>query len=121
MQTLVIGDQEAMTGKVRQILSRAGHECPPTHVLPLDHAAERLAEANPELLVVTLSPHPERALAVLDQLHVPAHVAVVVVGPVSDPRLMLRVMRGGVSDYVSEAELETELPAAMLRLQSKAI
>ena len=59
--------------------------------------------ARPDLLVVVLPPDPERALAALATLPVQAPARVLVVGPASDPKLVLRALRGGADDYVDEA------------------
>src|SRR5207247_3453781 len=70
---------------------------------------------RPELLVVLLSPDPLRALAVLGELRSRMQGRVLAVGPASDSKLVLRVLHGGADDYVDEAELETELEAALSR------
>jgi pilus assembly protein CpaE len=117
MQAFIVGDHEATAGKVRQVLLREGQDCPPAHVLPLARAAEGLARGRPELLVVVLPPDPQQALAVTEGLQLPAPVRVLVVGPAAEPRLVLRALRGGAHDYVDEADLEAELPAALGRLR----
>jgi pilus assembly protein CpaE len=44
---------------------------------------------------------------------------VLAVGPASDPKLVLRALRGGIDDYVDEAELEVELRAALGRWRAE--
>src|SRR5262249_12683662 len=44
---------------------------------------------------------------------------ILAVGPSFDSRLVLRALRAGADDYVDESELETELQAAIERLQTQ--
>src|SRR6266446_6992063 len=115
MQAFLVSDHEVIGNRVRQILLKEGVDCPVAQVVTLAQAAQRLVRAQPELVVVMLNPDPERALAALDALTIQAPTRVLVVGPASDPKLVLRALRGGGDDYVDEAELETELPAALAR------
>jgi pilus assembly protein CpaE len=118
MQAFIVGDHEPLADLIRETLRQEGHDCPPGQVLPLAQA-DRLSRVHFELLVVVLSPDPERALAAAADLQVAASVKVVVVGPGSDSRLVLRALRGGASDYVDEAALEDELPTALRRLRAE--
>jgi pilus assembly protein CpaE len=118
MQAFIVGDHEPLAGKVRQVLHHEGHDCPPGNLLPLTGAADRLAQVRPELLVVILSPDPERALAMVEALQLPGQAQVLIIGPARDSRLVLRALRGGAQDYVDEAELEEELATALRRLRA---
>src|SRR5262245_38671511 len=66
MQAFIISDHEPTAVKVRQALLRQGHDCPAGHVAALDLALDRLAQTRPGLVVVVLSPDPERGLTVLN-------------------------------------------------------
>ena len=44
-----------------------------------------------------------------------AGASVLAVGPASDPKLVLRALRGGIDDYLDEAELDDELKVALRR------
>ena len=68
MQAFLITDHDALGAKVRQVLVRHGHDCPTSRMVSLDLAAAHLTLERPELVVVVLSPHPERALGVLADL-----------------------------------------------------
>jgi pilus assembly protein CpaE len=118
MQAFVASDNEPTGVKVRQILLRQGQECPAENLLSLDRAADETAAAHPDLVVVVLSPDPERGLSVLSGMRLRTHARLLAVGPASDSRLVLRAVRAGVSDYVDEAELEGELQAALGHLQT---
>ncbi|HEY7422823.1 MAG TPA: P-loop NTPase [Gemmataceae bacterium] len=120
MKAFIISDNEAVTLKVRQVLLREGHLCPAGEELSLDLAlSTALGGVSPDLLVVVLSPQPERVLACLGTLRAlsPAHL--LVVGPTTDSRLVLRALRAGAADYVDEADPEADLPAAVARLQNE--
>jgi pilus assembly protein CpaE len=120
MKACVISDHELTTRRVRETLLRAGCVCPAENLLSLEGAADRLAQARPELLVIALIPDPERALGLLAQVHQYAPGPVLAVGPTGDSRLVLRALRSGAGDYVDEAELEAELTAALGRLRRSA-
>jgi pilus assembly protein CpaE len=118
---VLISDDEALGAQIREILNREGEDVPASNMLPLDLAAGHLAHVLPDLVVLVLPTDPERALTALGVLELfgkaegRARSRVVVVGPASDPKLVLRALRGGINDYVDEGELEVELKAAMLR------
>jgi pilus assembly protein CpaE len=122
MRAFIVSDNEDVTLKVRQALLHDGHSCPAGQELSLDLAlSTALGGASPELLVVVLSPEPERALACLGTLRALSPAQVLVVGPTHDSRLVLRALRAGSADYVDEADLEADLPAAVGRLQKEMI
>ncbi len=118
MLVYLISDHEETSGEIRKILLREGLDCPAAHVLTLDLAARRLAAAKPDLLVVVLDPDPERALSTLADL--PRGAArVLAVGPTTEPRLVIRALRGGVDDYVDRGDLEAELKHALDTIQAR--
>jgi pilus assembly protein CpaE len=145
MRAFIISDHEPVSVRARQAFLLEGLDCPADHVVSLAGvaahspvtqingftasisrpaklddspglAAQALAQARPDLLVLVLSPNPERALAVLAELRLLTPARCLVVGPASDPRLVLRALRCGAGDYVDEADLEAELAAALGRL-----
>ncbi len=118
MRAFLVSASDALSLKVRQALLHQGQDCPAAHVIPLDQAGQRLAQERLDLLIVILSPDPLRALAVLGELWHQTQGRVLAVGPASDSKLVLRVLRSGADDYVDEAELETELEAALSRQQT---
>jgi len=118
MQALLTGDQDAMVAQIRQVLLREGLDCPASSIVRLDLAADRLAQMQPELLVVALSPDPLsslRALELLESLPRQAATRVLAVGPAADPKLVLRALRGAVDDYLDQTDLIAELEAALGR------
>lgn len=117
MQAFLVTDHDSLGAKVRQVLVRHGHDCPAARVTRLDMAATHLAMERPDLIVVVLSPHPERALGVLAELRAVLPSRVLAVGPVEDPRLIRRAYQMGASDYIDEMDPEPELAAAFERVQ----
>jgi pilus assembly protein CpaE len=113
IQAFIASDHESTGERARQILLFNGMDCLPSHVMPLDRAAQHLSQARPGLIILILSPAPDRALSVLDKLRGQVQARVVVVGP-GTSKLVLRALRAGASDYVDEVELEAELQAALL-------
>jgi DNA-binding response OmpR family regulator len=99
MQCFLVSDDDLISGKVRQALLREGLDCPASNVVRLDFALPRLAApAQPDLIVVVLSPIPERGQAVLAKLRGQTQAQMLAVGPVSDLQLILHALRGGADD-----------------------
>lgn len=119
IQAIIVSDHDLATTQIREVLLHEGLECAPSNVLSLDFDADRLAQAHPGLVVLALSPNPERAIAVLGQLQLLAHCPVVAVGPAGDPRLILRALRAGAGDYADEKEVAADLRAMLARLHSE--
>jgi pilus assembly protein CpaE len=98
----------------------AGHTgCQVSTLNPLDLVTGQVTQARPELLVLVLSPDPEPALALLRAVRA-AVGRVLVVGPGSESKLVLRALREGADQYVDEAELRAELKDVLGRLKAQA-
>src|SRR6476660_6879240 len=119
MQVLIAGDHDEAVVQIRQVLHREGLDCPASHVVALSHTAERLAQVNPELVVLTLLPDPERALAVLEAVRGKVLGRVLAVGPIADSKLVLRALRSGADDYVDQLDLVAELEIALARQRAE--
>jgi pilus assembly protein CpaE len=117
----LISDGEGPSLRVREILRKNGEEVPASRVLPLDHAAVKLGRESPDIVIVVLPSEPERALLAMAVIEAfgkaegRARASVLAVGPASDTKLVLRALRGGIDDYLDEAEIEAELTAALDR------
>jgi pilus assembly protein CpaE len=117
MQVLLAGDRDSVVAEVRRVLLREGLECPASHVLGLGGMLDGLAKVKPELLLLVLSPNPDLALTVLDEARDDARGRVVVIGPSTDPKLVVRALRGGADDFVDEEEIEADLEEAIGRFK----
>jgi pilus assembly protein CpaE len=93
--------------------------CPLPILISFDQAEEVLARGRITMLVVVLSPFPERALHLLRKLRGQVAGPVLAVGLASESKLILRALHEGADHYLDEADLETQLDAVLLRLQIK--
>jgi pilus assembly protein CpaE len=80
---------------------------------------KHLSQAPPEMLVVVLSPDPERGLEVLRRVRRSTTAYLLAVGQASEPKLILRALHDGADHYLDEAEVESGTDAVLARLQSK--
>jgi pilus assembly protein CpaE len=121
MPAFIVAENASTASRISEVLKFGGHDCPSSHVMPIDGAAGRLGrEPAIDLVVVALSPDIERGLGMLALVSRVAPGKVLAVGPASDARLVLRALRGGADDYVDSAELESELEAAIGRMSEAA-
>ncbi len=121
MPAFIVTDQESIGSRIRDVLTFGGRECPAANVVAIDDAAARLGrETAIELIVLALPPDREHGLGILPALARFAPGKVLAVGPAADAKLVLRALRAGASDYVDVAELESELEAAVGRLDEAA-
>jgi pilus assembly protein CpaE len=117
MRAFIVSDNESVTGNVRTTLLREGHACPLANCVSLDAAlAAPPATVARDVIVVVLSPEPERVLGCLGALRSLTRSRIVAVGPAKDARLVLRTLRAGAADFADEDELDAELPASLARL-----
>lgn len=93
--------------------------CPEPKRIAFDGAEESLARTRVSLLVVVLSPSPDRALDLLRKIRAQAAGPVLAVGLASDSKLILRALHEGADHYVDEGDLEAQLDSVLLRLQIK--
>ncbi|HUY88105.1 MAG TPA: hypothetical protein VMV10_05195 [Pirellulales bacterium] len=145
MRCFVGSDEAAVAGQVRELLVELGHACPIANVQPLDRvwaslgkgsltlpptepvvsrpqgaeaSAGRPASAEVEIVVVVLQPNPERALAAIRNNRRQTSARILLVGPTADTKLVLRGLREGANEFLDQADLKTELPAALERLSA---
>jgi pilus assembly protein CpaE len=118
MIVYIVSDHEEVAGKVRKILLKENLDCPVGHVVTLDLASERLAQARPDLVVIVLGAEPEHALAVMSGIRLEAPGRVLAVGPASDPKLVIGALRSGADDYVDQDDLEAHLREALSRCRA---
>jgi pilus assembly protein CpaE len=120
MRALVVNHDLAdpLTSRLREVLrGRVDPEGPA--VARYEDLENRLSPVQADMLVVILSPDPERGLEALRKLRREATGYLLAVGQASEPKLILRALHEGADLFLDEAELETGLEAALARLQSK--
>ncbi len=112
---VVACDDRAMTDRIRRSLIRAGLEETSIKLHSLRTAMSQPVELMSGLLVVVLGADPEQAVVAIERVWGLNAGRLLAIGPASDPRLILRTLRGGADDYVGEDELDSELPKAIAR------
>jgi pilus assembly protein CpaE len=112
MRAFIVSDHDPISSQVRSCLQEAGFEA---RLTTLDGGRAEVAAAPADLLVVVLSPDPGRAVEKLGHLRQLTRARLLAVGPTYDPKLMLSTLRAGADDYLDEAEVHTDLPAALER------
>lgn len=118
MRTVILSDSDRQASEVLHALARQGCLCTADQAFPLLRFAQVL-EAGPDLIFVCLGADPELALEIVAEVR-GAGAPVVAVGPADDPRLILRTLRSGAAEYVTEDELATDLGAALARVRGTA-
>ena len=119
MSIFLASDNDSITLRIRELLLQEGINTPTSSVVPLDMAPLQVAKARPELIVVVLSPDPERAIQTVRQLRARSQGYMLAVGPIPDSKLILRTIREGADEYLDEADLESEVGSALFRLTSE--
>lgn len=144
MRCYVGSDETAVAGLVRELFIELGHACPVANVQPLDRVWASLGKgpATPppeqlaggaaaaassvgrtvapevEIVVVVLAPDPERALTAVRNNRRQTSARILLVGPTADTKLVLRGLREGANEFLDQADLRAELPAALERLSA---
>jgi pilus assembly protein CpaE len=120
MQAFVVSDNEALSARVRERLVRSGHECPDSHVVPLNYGTKCLDVAD--VVVTVMSPNAENSLTVLKEM---SHVArsgterkfLLAVGP-PDARLILRTIQLA-DEYINEEDVDQDLESALVKIMAE--
>ena len=122
MRTYILSDSESQALLVRHALTRRGYECSPESVVPLADYPQ-LAGVATELVVLCLSPDPDRALvalAAIREMRPTVTFQIMAVGLGTDPKLILRTMRAGADEFITEDDFVNEFDEALARLRSGA-
>ena len=118
MEVSVVGSQESLNARIRETLAAAGLDCPMSRIVSLERVEAHLAKTSPGAIVVTTGASVATAVTTVGRLRSLYRGPLFAVGPVSEPKLVLGVLRGGASDFIDEAEVESDLPEAFKRLES---
>jgi len=122
MRVLIASNDDHTTAKIRQALVRHNIDCPITQVVSLDMAVGRLDAVRPDLVLLVLTPDPERGLVALQTLRSATSARLAAVGVASEPRQILRALHeGGADAYVDLGELDSQLAATLAHLKPKTV
>jgi pilus assembly protein CpaE len=119
MQFFVASSNATVNARLQEALDGQAHDCVVTALTPPSQAANRLSQANADVLIVVLSPDPDPALALLRSHRSPSVKRVLAIGPVGEPKLRLAALQEGADNYLDEAELALEFEAILRRLSSR--
>ncbi len=87
-------------------------------LVPIEQAEGLLLRFRPEMLVIVLSPNPDRILQTLAKMRAHVGGTILAVGPTNDSKLILRAMHEGVGHYLDESNLAHDFEAVLPRLQN---
>jgi pilus assembly protein CpaE len=120
MRTLVVSHDimDAASTKLRGLLRTLVDSQGPTAVA-FANADQVLPQVQAELVVVVVTPEPERGLEIVRQLRRGPATFIVAVGQVADPKLILRALQQGADHFVDQTDLEMGLEAILSRLRIK--
>jgi pilus assembly protein CpaE len=117
MRTLILCNDRSdpvLAALLEQIGREPGFE--KTDVALLDRAEATLRESNPDLILVLLAA--DQAESTLDVVrHVSGDRRLLVIGPATNPKLILRAMQAGAELFLDQAELKSEMESAIVRLR----
>lgn len=117
MRALVVSDSEQMSGVIQDILVKEGYLCGTPDLLDLNSGVNAVPRGA-DLVVVVLSPDPDRALAFLAALRKATTGRLVAVGPTGDAQLILRALRDGAEHYLDETEVVRDLQSTLARVRA---
>ena len=122
MNSVIATENPQVATKLRKALAARGHECPITHVVPLE-GAERALQAFPhktDLLFVVLPTDFARAVRIVQKLRAVTQARMVAVGAVNDARKILEILRAGPDDYIDEeADANEQIATPLERLTAQ--
>lgn len=117
LHALVVGDCEATSEVIREVLVTKGYTCAAEDLMALSSAAGTVPR-DAELVVVHISSDPQRALVFLAELRRVTTGRIIAVGPNGDAKLILLTLRHGAEHYLDEAEVEQELRDTLAQIQA---
>src|SRR5260370_6723569 len=120
MRALIVSHDgtEVVSSKLRGILrAQVDNQGPATATF--ENAESALFQVQPDMVVVVLSPDPERGLEMLLKLRREMTGPLLAAGQASESKLILRALHSGADQYLDETDLESGLQSVMARLQIK--
>src|SRR6185312_8100647 len=107
---LIASDAQASAARTRAALLRQGLNCPHSHIVSLDLAAQVAAERELTLIFVLIASDPKRATLALSRLRAATAAKIVAVGAALSAKDVLDAIHAGADDYLDESgEFDAEL------------
>lgn len=119
MRALVVSDDLVLTERIQDLLAQEGHDIQVAALGSPHQLAASLPDSAPYFIILALSPDPEKALEHLRAIARIGHPRVLVVGPATEPRIILQSLREGACHYLDETDLEVELATFLRRLRTE--
>ncbi len=120
MRVLVASDDHTISQRVRGVLLQQQLDCPAGHVVALDSAADRAGRIQPDLAVLVLPSDPQEGLGVLRETRdVVSQVHTLVLGSVTDSKLILETLKQGADEFLDRDNLESDLLGALERFRNR--
>jgi pilus assembly protein CpaE len=119
MRTVIASENPAASSRLRKALAARGYDCPVSHVIPLEGVDASLPAFSQgiDLLLVVLPNDSGRSTRIIHKLRSKTNARIVAVGPASDARRILEMLRAGADDYLDEdADTFEQLAASLERL-----
>jgi pilus assembly protein CpaE len=120
MRTLVVSNNpmDAVSSRLRNAV-RAKLDPQGPAISDFLEMERRFSQSQPEMVIVVLSPDVPQGLDVVRRARRQTANPILAVGPVSEPKLILRALQEGADHYLDEADAEIGLDAVLSRMQTK--
>jgi pilus assembly protein CpaE len=117
MRVIVGVERADQVEPIRKLLLGLGLECGQDDCVPLTDLAMRLAKGPAELVLAGVRPDQVEDLGMIRQALTLTGAPVLAMGPTTDPQHILQTTRAGAREYLDEANLGEDLPAALEKLR----
>ncbi|HZU38596.1 MAG TPA: hypothetical protein VFA18_21905 [Gemmataceae bacterium] len=119
MRVFVASDDQLLSQRAREMLEQDGHECEVCPLVPVELAANRLARAQAEMLLVAMTPNPDAGQQLLEAVTNTVNGPMLAIGSAGQSKVRLRALQAGADFYLDDAELEGELAVILGRLRAQ--
>ncbi len=118
MRILVACSQQSAAGELRDFLLRGNH-CSEARVVPPDRIVDAAVQDRPEAVLLRLE-EPEKILPLVHQIREAASTRIVLLGPTIEAKVILRLLREGVEEYIDQDDAWDALGPALAKLRGEA-
>jgi pilus assembly protein CpaE len=116
MRVIVAGESDTAVKPIEQALLRE-KLCPElVHTLPLQGIGDRLPQLRPDVVILSLPQQLEQILPLVRDLRETSPARLLAVGPTAEAKLILDLLKEGITQYIDQDEMAQGLKAALQRL-----